>query len=396
LNHLYKLKYIVLIIGISFPSEKSSKDIQSDINSRNNELRLIKEEIKEVENNIIKETKNAISASKLLLKLDEKINLTKKLMTTISKEINSTNEKIYMKERTIDSTNSKIMEIRRELKSRLIHLYKKGKPSIIESLLLSKDWNDAIYKTKYLDVLSSHEKQLEVDLNIIINELEIQKDQLKRDIAYKKQLKRNKETEKLSLKKDKNKREKLLVDINNRKKQYEQDLIRKQKNMSKIETIIKDLLKDQSRVKERELELARIRELQNMNTRGNFIKMKGKLPWPVDGKLISKFGLIKNKELNTTTENIGIEIKSDKKTKVTSVSDGVVTEISYVKGYIVIILHGDGFRTVYWGMKKINVEENDYVQLGMPIGEMTNNEILQFQVWNKDKKENPERWLSKR
>ena len=56
----------MIILGISFNSEKSSKEIQADINSRNNELRLIKEEIKEVESNIIEETKNAISTSELL------------------------------------------------------------------------------------------------------------------------------------------------------------------------------------------------------------------------------------------------------------------------------------------------------------------------------------------
>ena len=160
----------MIILGISFNSEKSSKEIQADINSRNNELRLIKAEIKEVENNIIEETRNAISTSELLLKLDKKINLTVKLMTTINKEINSINSKIFEKEKKISFTDEKIMEIRAELKSRLIHLYKNGKPSIIESLLMSKDWNDAIYKTKYLDVLSDHEKKLQLDLKITIKE----------------------------------------------------------------------------------------------------------------------------------------------------------------------------------------------------------------------------------
>ena len=392
-----KLNYILLIIlGISFNSEKSSKEIQADINSRNNELRLIKEEIKEVESNIIEETKNAISTSELLLKLDKKINLTLKLMTTINKEINSINNKIFEKEKKISLTDEKIMRIRAELKSRLIHIYKNGKHSIIESLLMSKDWNDAIYKTKYLDVLSDHEKKLQLDLKKTIKELSIQKEQLKKEIIYKKNLKQNKEEENRNLTKDKKKRELLLADINKRKSQYEIDLIKKQQNMSKIESIITNLLQNKSRIIKKELELARIRELQNMSVQGNFLKMKGKLSWPLHGKIISKFGLMKNKELNTTTENIGIEIKSYKKSDILSVFDGVVTEISYVKGYIVIILHGEGYRTVYWGMKEISVEENDYVQLGMPIGRLDKGEILQFQVWNKERKENPEKWLSKK
>ena len=31
--------------------------------------------------------------------------------------------------------------------------------------------------------------------------------------------------------------------------------------------------------------------------------MKGKLPWPADGKIISKFGLHKNSKLNTIWEH---------------------------------------------------------------------------------------------
>ena len=39
-------------------------------------------------------------------------------------------------------------------------------------------------------------------------------------------------------------------------------------------------------LRKRYKELARIRALKNMSTSGNFIKMKGSLPWPVDGKII--------------------------------------------------------------------------------------------------------------
>ena len=81
-------------------------------------------------------------------------------MASINKEISSINLKISNKTIEIEHTEKKISQIRQELKSRLIHLYKNGKPSIIESILSAKDWNDAIYKTKYLNVLSEHEKSL--------------------------------------------------------------------------------------------------------------------------------------------------------------------------------------------------------------------------------------------
>ena len=388
------LKYILIILAtISFSSEKTSSDIQGDINNRKNELNIIKKEIRQVEENIIRETKEAISTSELLLQIETKINLTEKLMNKIDKEINSINIKIADKETEIDKTEKYIYQIRTELKSRLVHLYKNGKPSIIESILNAKDWNDAIYKTKYLNVLSEHEKKLQTILEKTLISLDSQKLQLKKEINYKKNLKKEKNSETKNLAQDKRKRELLLLDINKRKSSYEIDLIKKQQKMEKVEKIIANLLKDKRKIEEKEKELERIRKLKKISLEQSFSKMKKKLPWPINGKIISKYGLIKNKELNTVTENLGIEIKSYSNTDVLSVFDGVVTQISYIGSYVVIVLHGDGYRTVYWGMNEISIDENDYVQAGSPIGKLNKNNVLQFQIWSKNKKENPEKWL---
>ena len=393
---MIRFKYtLVILASISLLKGKTSSDIQGDINNRKNELDIIKAEIRTVEKKIIKETKNAISTTELLLKIENKIDLTEKLMKAINKEINSINLKILNKEIEIEKTEKKISKIRYELKSRLIHLYKNGKPSIIESILSAKDWNDAIYKTKYLNVLSDHEKKLQIILEKTLISLDTQRLQLTKEIKYKKNLKKDKNTETDNLMRDKQKRELLLADINKRKSNYEVDLIKTQHKMSKVEQIISNLLKDKKRIEEKERELERIRKLQQTNNAQKFSKMRNKLSWPINGKIISKYGLMKNKKLNTVTENLGIEIKSYSNTNVLSVYDGVVTQISYIGSYVVIVLHGDGYRTVYWGMNEIDVDENDYVQAGSSIGKLNKNDVLQFQVWSEDKKENPEKWLIK-
>ena len=57
-------------------------------------------------------------------------------------------------------------------------------------------------------------------------------------------------------------------------------------------------------MKKREEELARIRANQNRATTGNFSLMKGKLSWPVSGRIIDKFGNIRNPKTGTITENV--------------------------------------------------------------------------------------------
>ena len=47
--------------------------------------------------------------------------------------------------------------------------------------------------------------------------------------------------------------------------------------------------------------------------------MKGKLSWPVKGKVVGKFGNVRNEKLNTITENLGIDILTSSNEKVYSV-----------------------------------------------------------------------------
>ena len=115
------------------------------------------------------------------------------------------------------------------------------------------------------------------------------------------------------------------------------------------------------------------------------------------GKIISHFGKVHNKDLNTITENVGIDILAKNSNKVVSILDGVVTTITYIRGHgnVIIISHGEGFNTVYAKIDQINVNENDYVQSGKIIGSLdkSNKKILHFEIWGNQKKLNPEKWI---
>ena len=128
--------------------------------------------------------------------------------------------------------------------------------------------------------------------------------------------------------------------------------------------------------------------------------MKGRLNWPIEGQIISRFGAIRNPDSGVLTENVGIDIRAKSGTVVKSVLDGVVSTITYIRGHgkIIIIDHGGGFSTVYAQIDNITVHENDYVQMGNTIASVSIPEDnsfskLHFEVWGNQKKQNPENWL---
>ncbi len=393
---------VTLLITVCF-AERSSSDIQKDIDARNDQISGLRKEIENVEKNIISKTQEAISTTEILLDLQNKISLTEKLIRSLSREERYVSSMIQDTQERIRRKSAYLQGVKEKLTLRLRHLYKHGRTSFLKTVISSDNWNEAIYRIKYLDILSKHELELRQELKNTLKELEKEQNKLQSDLSRKKNLRSEKEIENTRLSKDKKRKKNYLNQVNEDKSKLEKDLKDKQRMIAEIESIIKNLFNDKKAMKKREDELARIRALQNKATSGNFAKMKGKLPWPVNGKIISRFGNQKNRKLNTITENVGIDIQARVGTPVESVLDGVVSIITFIRGHgnIVIVDHGGGFNTVYAHIDNIQVSENEYIQAGDRIAKVArtgsgSNGKLHFEVWGNQQKLNPEHWLIKK
>jgi len=380
--------------------EKSSKDIQKDIDSRKTQLQSLRNEIKNIEDKLHRKNKEAISNTEILLSLENKIVLTEKLIRSLNKEERYINGLIQTTEKQIHEMETLLAKLKKQLTQRLQYLYVHGRPTILETVLLAEDWNNAIYRIKYLDVLAEYEKILRQKMKQTLIELSDEKIKLVIERNRKTSLLNEKKNEGANLKRDKQKRKNILASIKRDKDELEASRSTKTQVISEMEALIKKLYSDKAAMKKREEELARIRAERNKATTGNFAKMKGKLPWPVQGPIIRKFGTSKNPNTGVVTENVGIDIQANSGAFVKSVLDGVVSTITYIRGHgnIIIIDHGGGFSTVYAQIDKITVHENEYVQKGNAIASVVKAEDgsvskLHFEVWGNQNKLNPEIWL---
>ena len=381
--------------------EKTSKDIQKDIDSRKTELQSLRNDIRDIEERLHLKNKEAISNTEILLSLENKINLTEKLIRSLNKEEHYINGLIHATEKQIGDMETLLAKLKNQLTQRLQYLYIHGRPTILETVLLADDWNNAIYRIKYLDVLAEYEKILRQEMKQTLVELSDEKIKLIFERNRKTNLLNEKKKEGSNLEQDKKERTNILSIIKRDKSKLEKSRSTKTQIITEMEVLIKKLYTDKEAMKKREAELARIRAEQNRATTGNFAKMKGRLPWPVQGQIIGKFGISRNPETGVVIENVGIDIKAKSGTPVKSVLDGVVSTITYIRGYgnLIIIDHGGGFSTVYAQIDDISVHENEYVQKGSTIAtvvnpENNNPEILHFEVWGNQQKLNPQIWLS--
>lgn len=395
---------LILFINILF-SDKTSKDIQNDINKKNTELETLKLEIQKVENLIKKKSEEEEINNEIINQIDNKIDLTEKLIKTLIREENYLTRLIYQAEESIEQKEKELFKLQNQLKNRLRYLYKYGKENLVDQIMATENWDKIIYRKKYLQILNEYEEKIKERINNNIKSLKNEKKALQKEKKNKENLINNKNKEFDNLENDRKLKKKFIKKIKDQKSQLQKNLDSKKEMIAQIKSLIKKLYADKEEIKKREEELAKIRTQKNKATSGNFAKMKGKLPWPTKGKIVGKFGTIKNQKLNTLTENLGIDILTAPNEKVYSVLDGVVLTITNIRNFgdIIILDHGAGYYSVYSNLKNINVFEGQYLDTYTHLGEVAlgsnfnypDKYIFNFQIWSNEKKSNPELWLKK-
>ena len=142
---------------------------------------------------------------------------------------------------------------------------------------------------------------------------------------------------------------------------------------------------------------------QDVKLSGEFENNKGKLPWPVNGALVGKFGkqyhpVFKNLEL---PPNEGIDIAVESGAEVKSVYDGQVLDVFVMPTYgqCVLVQHGNTYFTFYCKLGSVAVKKGNKVKTGQKLGVAeTTGEASQihFEIWKDKVPQNPSNWLKQK
>jgi len=131
----------------------------------------------------------------------------------------------------------------------------------------------------------------------------------------------------------------------------------------------------------------------------NFISLKGKMHWPVKGKLLKRYGT--TRQLGSLKWQ-GIVIAASKGKNVRAISDGVVVYADWLRGFglLMIIDHGDGYMSLYGQNDSLlknegtTVGRNEIIANTGRSGGIDQNGLY-FEIRHQGKPTNPLNWLSK-
>lgn len=128
-----------------------------------------------------------------------------------------------------------------------------------------------------------------------------------------------------------------------------------------------------------------------------FSKTRGKLSWPINGKIANRYGSNRIGKLKWD----GVVIQAQEGTPVQAVHHGRVAFAQYYSSYglAMLIEHGEGYFTFYAHNQTLHKKQDDWVEAGEIVATVGNSGGQQrpglfFQVWHNLAKLNPSQWCS--
>jgi septal ring factor EnvC (AmiA/AmiB activator) len=346
---------ILCFIGSWAVAEKNAADIDSAISSRKTELEKIQTQIKEKQSKLANLEKEEKGQLEKLNAIEEELGLANQLIVKIDRQMAALSIDLGDMEFQLNSNLDELRRRQQIMDERLVWIYKRSRFSPLYSAFGAEDILTGARRVYYFSLLNRYDKNMLKELIELNSVVENDKDALIKRQVMIFRLKTDKEQQLENIKSNYKKRRTLLTQV------------RRQRNAQKQS--IQDLLESQQRITGILDNLA-IRKAQSTLESGVFDKLKGKLIWPVEGKIIQRFGKIVDERYSTSIINAGIDIKAKAGTPVVAASAGEIAYVSWLRGYgsFVIIDHGSGYYTLYAQLDEIPVEAGQQVEAGQMLG----------------------------
>lgn len=130
---------------------------------------------------------------------------------------------------------------------------------------------------------------------------------------------------------------------------------------------------------------------------GQFAGAHGRLPWPVKGRLVARFGAPRGDDPRSTWD--GVLIDAPQGATVRAVSSGQVVFADWLRGLglLIILDHGDGYLSLYGHTQRLLKGVGDRVEAGEPIATVGSSggldiTALYFAIRQQGRPSDPMRW----
>ncbi len=348
------------------------------------ELRKVQTEIKVVSKQLLRLKKQADQANAELKQLEVQYGKLARSVRTLAKQVQSKQQRIANIRKDIQVQKSWLAAQKTQLAGQVKAAYALGGQ---EQLKLWFNQQEAERTSRIMTYYQYFNKARLAKLERInaslqlLSALEQEKQQEKQVLAG---LLTDKKAQQSQLSATKTQRKKLLVKIKQAYKKNSSQLSRLQKNARQLKRLVTRLQKNTQN------------SVLSDSPALPFAQLKGKLPWPIRGKIVRSFG-----SRRSDSKWQGVLLRAAEGTKVRAIAHGQVVFADWFKGhgFLLIIKHDKSYLSLYAFNQNLDKEQGDWVEAGELIATVGNSggqdkAGLYFEIRKKGKPQNPKKWCS--
>ena len=375
------LLVLLLIAGLSGVAGQ-----ERSVDARRTELATLKKQIEEKRRLIAKLRGEGENLERLLAETERERSMTERYLGEIARQERELEEEINGHRGNLETSGHARDVLREELTGALVSYYKERRVTAAELLVSSATFGELFARGHYwvrlirqLQRQIGELDQLRAGVSLQLSEIE-QRRQAARELREE--------------------REAQLRHLQAQVGARRQDRAELQRAVASQEEQARRLVASQAEIERLITEALRAPQGEP----GKGLKgVQGRMPWPVEGTVIARFGTQVHPRYGTQVEHKGIEIAAAEGTPILAVAAGRVVFEGWLGGYgrTVVLDHGGGYFTLYAHAAEAAVQRGDQINAGQMIARVGSTESLQgpalyFEIRQQAEALDPLRWLRRK
>ncbi len=307
-------------------------------------------------------------------------------VTVESREVTSVTGELARAERRLEGTE-------RRLTARLRALYKQGRLGTVGVLLSAASAEDAARRAKYLAVFAARDQEVAAVHRAALADLIGQREVVRAAVSALAERRDNVQDTRQEIASEQWTRRILLAKVREERQGHLTAIRELEAAANELQALLNRL-----RFEDRRPRLPAPPDSPVPD--GALAALRGRLPWPTGGDVVSVFGPQEHPRFRTVTFNRGVGIRAAAGEGIRAVHRGTVAFANWFQGYgrLAILDHGAGFFTLYAHLAELLVRAGQEVQAGQLIGTVGESGSLDgpqlyFEVRVRGKPEDPLAWL---
>lgn len=385
--HLRLSIILVLLLGLISESAISASYTEQERQSKSAELEKLRKRIQAITRERNKVRTHYDEAQKELRDTEQRINKLVNELKKIDHQLSQQKNKLEKLQQQQHKLHKQLVKQRNLLGQQVRAAYMIGRQEYLKLLLNQQDPAILGRTMTYYRYFNEARVERIEEVNVTLDELTKVSNKIEAQTRVLNELRDDRLASKAMLDKSYRKRSeviaKLALEIKDKEMKISQ-LQEDEKQLKKLLKAIEESLPDL---------------LNAPSTSKPFASLRGKLPWPVKGRVKNLYG--RSRYQGRIKWN-GVLISAREGKTVHAVSRGRVAYADWLRGYglLLILDHGDGYMSLYGHNQSLFKEVGDWVEANEPVGSVgssggQSSAGLYFEIRHNGKPNNPAKWCSK-